>query len=253
MADLHSEFIEAPLWQKISLAALVIFLVGYFFINLFFKNYWKDYKQVRKEYSTLQQKIRAADLLSKDLPILQANARKLLPSLRITLNSKESCSSLLSKLAKQYSLTITSLKPIKEISAYFWIQQPCELQASGRFSDQQKFIAELMSGKYSFFIESLNIRQNGAKISTLSLRGSQYLLAKQFKGTTPPSILGTDLPRLLGFWSQGDTLKVFLNNSLVAPGALYGHYRLTSISRATNSAILIDINTNRKYTLKVLK
>lgn len=251
MADLRSEFVDAPLWQKFLLVGLGTFLLFYFVYQTFFKDLWHNYRNAGKELQAIEYNIRTSNIIIKDLPLLQKKKKLIQKKLNRYLPSEKRSTYLFSTLVKKNGLSLLSLKPLATESQQFWTKHRYSILLSGSLSAFQNFLKKLSSSSVAHQINSLQLQKKGTKYSIifdLDLYSIPDKLYKARQVTKRRSAL-----TLQGFWNKGGVSKAFINNKLVGLGEHIGNYRLISISEKYKTAVVRGLKTNRKYTLKVLK
>lgn len=251
MADLRTEFIDAPLWQKFLLASLGTFIVFYFVYNTLFKHIWADYHAARKKMGAIEYKLKTSQLLLNDLPILQKKGRALARKLPKYLLTEKTSTTLFNSIAKQSGLNLTSLKPQMTTALPYWKDQQYLMQLSGTLGQFHAFLSKLYASKLAFRINSIKINSfNNSKYNILLNMDLFTVPNKYYKKRKPryqPRL------KLQGFWNKAGQSKVFINNALYGIGDRVGSYRLIQISEKSKTAVVRSLRTNRKYTLKVLK
>ncbi len=256
MFNIHTEFSNAPLWQKVLLICLLTFLVSYFVIQIVLSGLWQDYRVARKESLDLNQAILDAEFLIKDLPILQEKERTIkailaekIPRFNVNMDP------IIRKVLNKSGLTITSMRSQPRQAHPYFYTQTYDMQFAGTIVECARMIQIVKNDPQTFTTNTFEFRTQPNGKSTIDTTVVYYVL-----NTTPPRSVGTraltdtmQLPTLRGFWTQNGVIKVFLDSALVAVGMTYRGYTLITADEATGTAVIKDIKSNRKYTLKVLK
>jgi hypothetical protein len=253
MIDLYKEFDRSPLWQKAILVSLITFLLGYFVLQILLSGLWQKYNMVKKETAGLQQKIAAAELLIKDLPLLHEKEKNLIPALSRAIPWETNLSTALKNISTRSGVTIIVLKIQAQDRYYFWTIEPCEIQLAGPLPACSIFLDRLSKSTLACSFQNIKLAKETKNRYILNGSFTFYFLNKQFKQKAAALAAEPALPILRGFWHQGDITKVFLDNTLLGINDVYKGYKIVKILESDGIVVILGTKTNRKYSLKVLK
>jgi hypothetical protein len=253
MIGLYKEFEKAPLWQKTVLVSLITFLLGYFILQIFLSGLWQRYSMAKKETAGLQQKIAAAELLIKDLPLLHEKEKKLIPALSRAIPWETDLSATLKQLSARSGAAIITLKPQAPNRYYFWTIVPCEVQLAGTLPVCHSFLAQLSRAPLACSVQNIKLTKETQPRYILNGSFTFYFLNKQFKQKAAALAAEPALPVLHGFWHQGNVTKVFLDNTLLGINDVFKGFKIVKILESDRIVVILGTKTNRKYSLKVLK